>query len=499
MNYSSKQTTKKRRGNLIPLLLILTLLLPCTAAAKTLPNKYIIGVRQSLMQDQAWVQVVDGLKRIHTGAEVINYKNQIDELLPMLRKKQPRYLCIVDRPENIDKNFVVAGNRMCRQINDNIYDDYLWGIITGYSAQDALRMVESSRQPFEIKTALSTTAEVKSGIWFDRLVCISDGTKKEWYEKKGKTDKVNTYTMDNQYQSLGIFMNKWKETDPDLILTSSHATQYNLEMPFSSGNLRPRHGKLYADMFTPQYVPTTQKPRVYMPIGNCLIGDMDGTPNSMAAAWVSSGGATAMLGYVVSTWYGRNGWGALKFWLSTSGKHTLAEAAYLNRQDMYTYLERKNPKFNEVIPGFLALDENTVREELFAMTNDNASPKLDNDDVGFLYDKDVVVYYGDPAWNVKTQQVKEQADYLFSCKKEGETHVITLKTGPGFSMDKVKGKGFKEEHVKDIPVGYFLPERIVDPKVADNPNNLDLAVGENFILIYNQNLEPNQTYTITIK
>ena len=481
------------------LLFIFGLCMPQTLTAKPVPDKYVIAARESMKQDTEWMKVIDKLKQIHAKADVVYYKNTINDLLPTLKKKQPRYLCVVEKPEYIDRNFVIEGNRMSRQMDDDIYDDYLWGIVTGHSAKDAMRIVQQSAEPFTLKTELSTTSEVKNAIWFDRFAGISDGEKNLWYEKKSRTDSVHTYTMDRQFRSLGIFFNKWKEIDPDIIFTSSHATQYNLEMPFSSGNLRPDNGQLYADFFTPTPMPTTQKPRVYLPIGNCLIGDMNATPKSMAAAWLSSGGATAMLGYVVSTWYGRNGWGALKFLLATPGKHTVAEAAYLNRQDMYTHEYRRNEARTRIIPDFKTLDENSVRAGLGLLIEKTTSQKADNDDIGFIYDRDVVVYYGDPAWNVRTQTVDGQADYQFECTKAGKQTVITLKTGPRFSMDKVKGKGFKEEHVKDIPLAYFLPERLPNARIAKNENRLDIAFDENFILIYNQDLKPNHTYMLTLE
>lgn len=499
MKYSINSKHTSLRLTIALLLVILSSGMSLTAVSKTLANRYVIGVREALKQDHQWMEVVNQLKQNHPGADVAYYKHALTELLPALKKKQPRYLCVVETPDRIDKNFVIEGNRMSRQMDDDIYDDYVWGIVTGCSAKDALRMATQSKSAFTIRTALTTTSEVASGIWFNRMAGISDGTKLEWFEKKSKTDRVHTYKMDRQFRSLGIFMDKWQELDPDIIFTSSHATQNNLEMPFSSGNLRARNGQLYADFFVQRNVPSTNKPRVYMPIGNCLIGDMNASDKSMAAAWLSSGGATAMLGYVVSTWYGRNGWGALKFLLSAPGRHTIAEAAFLNRQDMYTQLQRKNPTLNKIVPDFRNLDDNSVRTSLDMMTDSTHNLRLDRDDVGFLYDRDVVAYYGDPAWNVRTQEVAGAADYAFSCVKNGKQTVIMLKTGPRFSMDKVKGKGFKEEHVKDIPVAYFLPERILSPRVVGNPDNLDIALDENFILIYNQNLKPNQIYTLTVE
>ncbi len=484
----------------IAFLILLFFLAPTIeVAAKAKPNGYVIAVRDDLKQESCWMEVVSSLQEQHKKADLLFYKDDLCELLPDLKKIRPRYLCVVDKPDNIDDNFVIDGNRMCRSIDEDMYDDYLWGIITGYTAKDALRIVTQSGEPFVLRTALSTTSEIESGIWFDRIVAISDANKGNWAEKRSKNDSVQVFQMESEYHSLPIFLQKWEEIDPDIVVTSSHATQYNLEMPFSTGNLRSKNGLLYADSFKPRYVPKTSKPRIYFPVGNCLIGDMNSSTESMAAAWLSSGGATAMIGYVVSTWYGRNGWGALKFFLSSPGSHTLAEAAFLNRQDMYTQEHRKNPALLKIVPDFRNLGERNVMNGLEQDIKEVLSQDATKDDIGFVYDRDVLVYYGDPAWNARTQQVEGLGDYRFTVERKGKRSTVTLITGNKFSVEQVSGKGFKEEHVKDIPVGYFFPEQIFSPQLVENSSNLDIAFDENFLLIYNKDLKKNSRYKLVFK
>lgn len=57
----------------------------------------------------------------------------------------------------------------------------------------------------------------------------------------------------NKWEILNKWVEKYKEIDPDLLVTSSHATEKNLEMPFTVGNLKPRGGRLYADFMTPEF------------------------------------------------------------------------------------------------------------------------------------------------------------------------------------------------------------------------------------------------------
>ena len=459
---------------------------------------YVIAASETVKADSEWVTVVYELQKNYPNSKVIFYEKSLKELLPELRILRPRYLAVVDKPENINREFVIEGNIICRTIDEDIYDDYIWGIISGYSYKDALRTVRQSSKSFVLKTALSTTSEVRSGVWFDRMAWIDDGVKGRWGEKRFPSDEVHSYETDNPQELLTIFYQKWKELDPDVILTSAHATQDNLEMPFSIGNVKSEDGRLYAEFSLPQNMPETKKPRVYLPIGNCLIGDMNNTDQSMASAWLSSGGATAMLGYVVSTWYGRNGWGALKYYLSAPSKHTLAEAAFLNRQDMLTQEYRNNPDLITVKGDFVNYGDRAMfRIDYDLRTQLSIVPTIH--DIGFIYDRDVVVYYGDPAWNVRTQNVPDMDCYDFSFGKNGNHYIIKLKTKDNFSIEKTSGKGFKDEHVCDIPIAYFFPERIFSPEIVSNKNNLDIAFDENFLLVYDKDLEPGKEYTIIIK
>lgn len=480
-------------------LLLLAAMFAFMLQAKNKPVDYVVAVSDAVNNDAEWVTIVDELKKVHPDAVVVTYTSSLNELLPSLQKLRPRYLAVVEKPENISRDFVVEGNRVSRKIDNDIYDDYIWGIITGYSAEDAIRTVRQSAQPFVLKTALSSIVEVESGEWFDKFAWLDDHkVKGRWGEKMNPLDTVTINKADNLNDLLSIFHNKWEEIDPDVIITASHATQYNLEMPYSVGNIVAKDGQLYAKYNEPVAIARTNKPRVFLPIGNCLIGDMDNSDQSMAAAFLSSGGSTAMLGYIVSTWYGRNGWGALKYFLANPGKHTLPEAAFLNRQDMMTQEYRKDPELLKINPDFEKFGDPTyidVRNKLIELQS--AEPS--KDDVGFLFDRDVVVYYGDPAWDVRNQHVSKKAGYEFSFDKKGDQFTITLTTDDSFSIDKVSGKGFKEEHVADIPLAYFFPERIFNPSITENSSDCDIAFDENFLLIYNQDIEPNMTYTFVLK
>ena len=129
-----------------------------------------------------------------------------------------------------------------------------------------------------------------------------------------------------------------------MVVTAAHATERNLEMPFSLGNIKAKDGQLYMDFPNdPQNMKESGKRKVYFAVGNCLIGNVNNTKESMAIAWMNSGNAATMIGYVVTTWHGRNGWGGLKYWLTNPGRYSLAEAIYMNQQDLMYQLNEWDP------------------------------------------------------------------------------------------------------------------------------------------------------------
>jgi zinc protease len=121
----------------------------------------------------------------------------------------------------------------------------------------------------------------------------------------------------------------------------------------------------------------------------------------------------------------------------------------------------------------------------------------DWDMMGFWHDRDVLVYYGDPMWSVMLQGVECERDYTVESRTEGKRYIITITTAENFSLERMKGDKFKQEHVLDLPFNYFFPERLVNPRLAEG-EEWDVALDENFILVYNADFAPSSTYEIIL-
>ena len=485
--------------------IITTLLLVVSALYYSYAAKpeYVILASESVDQDSNWRNVVDILAERH-DASIVIFNESPCEALKSLQRLKPRYVAIVDMPENIGRDYVIEFHHVSRDIDNDIYADFMWGIITGYDAEAAKRMIDNSYEPLIIKDAVATIMELNSAKWFDNYAWIDDHTKGLWGKKRGRDGEIVTGMVAPE-EVLPKFTELYAEFDPDLVVTAAHATQQNLEMPYSLGNLKPRNGKLYAeDRFNGETwdLKESGKRRVYTAVGNCLIGDMNNTKESMAAAWMNGSNVATMIGYVVTTWHGRNGWGALKYWVSNPERYTLAEAVYINQQDLVH-------QHNEWTPALLDERYNfcdEFMEELTTAANrvsevtgrdidlDNAQ---DWDMIGFWHDRDVLVYYGDPKWEVRLQSAGEQ-DYTVTSKRKGKHYIVTITTGENFDMEKMRGDKFKQEHVLDLPFSYIFPERLNSPKLVDNKWG-KAVVDENFMLLYDAEFAPSSTYEIVIK
>jgi zinc protease len=192
----------------------------------------------------------------------------------------------------------------------------------------------------------------------------------------------------------------------------------------------------------------------------------------------------------------------LKYWVTNPSRYTLSQATYINQQDLlhqhnawtpqllntkYEFLDKFYDELNNAAER---MGEAIEREIDF----ENAQ---DWDMLGFWHDRDVVVYYGDPAWSVMLQSVEGEEDYTITSEIRDAQCIVTITTGANFSLEQMRGNKFKQEHVLDLPLSYIFPKRLINPRLAEG-QNWDVALDENFILIYNAEFEPNHTYEVVI-
>ena len=151
---------------------------------------YAVLAPASFPEDSsAWEAVVSALQQRH-GASVLRFTESPLELEASLKELYPRYVAVVDVPENIGRDYVIGLNRMSRRMDSDPYADFLWGIVTGYDAEGALRMVEDSQEPMVIRTGVGSIKELESAKWFDSYAFVDDHQVGMCGEKKPGDDTL---------------------------------------------------------------------------------------------------------------------------------------------------------------------------------------------------------------------------------------------------------------------------------------------------------------------
>ena len=101
-----------------------------------------------------------------------------------LSAMMPRYTCFVTTPKETSREFVAQVHRLTRNLNDDPYPDTIWGILTGLTAADAVR-IASTTAPLEVHNVVSTTGVNSQS--YDSVFTVSDGKEGKHLSKRGRS------------------------------------------------------------------------------------------------------------------------------------------------------------------------------------------------------------------------------------------------------------------------------------------------------------------------
>lgn len=406
-------------------------------SAKQAPKRgselnYVVVTTQATYDTPEWRPVLTALSDKYPGAQLVVVESISEEsFTEALRGANARHAAIVLRPEEVNRVTVNHLHRASRSVDDDLWGDCLWGIITGYSAEDALRIAKDDT-PLVIKRLLGTT----NVGWhpFEYSYCITDWTNSPVLEQTGYTEPTTT-TYDNSTPEgrhimadgmQSLFGERLANAKAQMVVTSSHATQFNLEMPFSRGLIFPANNRFYMlsspdmrDFYTPlsqalrgrteglaalaekngcPAIEPDGTTRVWIAAGNCLFGDAHSSNQSMAITALSAYTCNQVVGYTVPSWYGAGGWGTLGTFVGVEENTTLAQAWYLNNQFILHNTTKIDPVLLNVRFDGESLDYRfqvaVMRSGVRFTDRDTAHNAL-----GLVHDRDVVAFYGDPAWS----------------------------------------------------------------------------------------------------
>ncbi len=109
--------------------------------AEQLPPTYAVVVARATYAQPGWKQVVDTLLTRHQGNR-ITYDENLDDVLLPLAQSFPRTVCFVATPTEATRQYVADVHRLTRRLDEDPYTDVVWGILTGYDADNALRIAQ---------------------------------------------------------------------------------------------------------------------------------------------------------------------------------------------------------------------------------------------------------------------------------------------------------------------------------------------------------------------
>jgi len=433
------------------------------SSAALADDGYSVVVSQATGEAPQWKPVVDALVAKH-GAEVVPYGGSVGDSLPALREQFPRYICFVAKPAEATREFVMEVNRLTRRLDDDPYVDAMWGILTGYDEACALRIARHA-EPLEIhRVAAATEVELSvcdEGLWYCEL---SQG---KMVRKLSGQEPENLPAPSDTTEALALALNRYQA---QLFVTSGHATErdWQIGYRYRGGQFRSEKGQLFGlDTQRRKFPIRSDNPKVYLPVGNCLMGHIDGT-EAMALAFMNSAGVNQMVGYTTATWYGYGGWGLLDYFVEQPGRFTLAEAFFANQQALIHRLET-------YFPG---ADGDQPVQELSPKAR-QAGLSL-NDARGLRHDRDVVAFYGDPAWVARMAPGRLAWEQIFR-QKDGEYRLEIKPLRGEKSFRPVNTNGSQRG---GRPIVQWLPHRIRPDSVRLSQGaDLEPLVADDFILV----------------
>ncbi len=468
---------------------------------------YTILTTTATVQLPEWQKVIAALVKKYPGAQVFAADKLTEQAIAdALRAAGAHYAAIVLQPQEVGREVVSNLHRAARKVDDDMWGDCMWGIVTGYSAEDALRIAADDK-PLVIKRVLGTT----NVGWhpFEYSYCITDWTDAPVLEQDGgKEPTYTTYgkdTPEGQNGLQSLFADRLSNARSQLVVTSSHATQFNLEMPFSRGLIFPSGNRFYqlssnemhdfgrplshAMRGNPAHIAelakkkaaTEIKPdgetRVWLAAGNCLFGDARNTNQSMAITALSAYTCNQVVGYTVPSWYGAGGWGTLGSFVDMADNTTLAEAWFLNNQFILHNTQKLFPGLLQVQFNSEGLDYAFHREVMKSGIDLNKVSARDA--YGLVHDRDVVAFYGDPAWSA-TVDTTQSARSLALDWKDAKTVTIT-------AARDYKGR-----------LGIWFPTTATG-KGATGCDAPDAVFTNDFILFPELEMKKGETRTVTVK
>ncbi len=431
--------------------------------SKELNYTYAVVVSEATYADSEWKEVADVLLAKHNSydARIFKWSSSVTDVKNQLSAFMPHYIGFIAKPvTECNELFIESIYEMCRDLDEDIYGDAVWGIITGYEAADALRAIDTT---VLIKTLVSGNGneeefDAQQGIGFLETESgnhvrykFSDGKMHTMVNPDFDESRVtNISNLLNDGVNIEVSGYPTLQGPVDLLTTSGHG---NINVWLASndeGTIGSNAGNLTGNPSGGSAIPiNSPNPKCYCAHGNCLIGNPNNI-NNMVYAWFHSGGAINMFGYLPTTHFGYMGWGFLDRLRDLKGYNSYPETFYITSQCLH-----------------------------YDIINNAVGQSASNLD----FDRDTTVMYGDPKSDARLycfdplkRPYKQEFKHIKVTGAAPDTFVYTVTCN--MDLDFSWWPGF----VGARPF-HFLPVRIDASSVnIELHNGEDAVITDNFVL-----------------
>lgn len=467
-------------------LFLLSILVAFYTQTAVAASSYAVVVSKNTLNDAGWREVVDTLLSKHHG-QLVTYESNVTQSLPSLRQMFPRYTCFVSPPNDVTREFIASVHCLTRRYDEDPYCDTFWAILTGYDSTNALSIARQSKPLTVHKVAAHFSFDFDM---VDEAIAYDEVVKNKMVRKEAGKSAVESKGPDDTTKAMVDAINLFK---PDLILASGHASEadWALGYTYRNGRFVSKAGHMFGKDLGGNLFPVdSPNPKVYMPIGNCLMGHIKGS-NSMALAWMNSVGVCQMLGYTFPTWYGYSGWGCIDYFVEQPGRYTLVEAFHANQRALINRLLTYAP---EAATMDAPLNGHPQYQGL--LTDAAKADGITREDIeGLLFDRDNVVFYGDPGWEARMAEHPKAWDQKLKKRRGIWTFTIHPNLGPK-TFAPVNTNGSQRG---GRPIVEFFPRRLKDFTLLDG-NDLHPVFTDDFLLIPQPaTCDTNRSYIVKFK
>jgi len=412
--------------------------------------RYAVLISEQAAADPRWNEVATTLVRKYPGARGFTYRD-LNELVAPLRQFSPDYIAFVCTPGEATPGFVREAGTFNRKLDNEPYGAAVWGIVTGYGPEDALRIARNDAPPkirFGLGGMLGFLDALPEGVAYSEFT----DDRVHWQEKrpgKGVRDRRDA-PADHTLAMLRLI----NGNGADGVWTSGHAEKdaWSVYYPDGTSFLVAENGGLTAviDGESRGAIRSTN-PKIYLGIGNCLTARIEDPNASYALSWIHSGGVHQYFGFTVETYYGLMGWSTADNFFYRGSRFNVAEAAFAANQALLLALEAR------LAPGEVEDME---------------------------YDRDATVVYGDPAWMAVVPEATAREVETWSTRLERSTdgNRIRWELIATFRKD----TDFRPSSGKDLrSVFAFLPERVKRPRLAGRSTGVAAShLASNFVVVH---------------